>query len=106
MEREALEARDRMLFVFVRMRAAPEHDLAVAAAIRTVVAASRTEPGCVTIHGYRSGRDPQRFFIHSVWRDADAFDAHAKLPHTTTVIGTVDPLLAEPREVTRTHEFA
>jgi quinol monooxygenase YgiN len=94
-----------MLFVFVRMHAASEHDQHVDAAIRAVVAASRAEPGCVTIHGYRSVRDPHRFVIHSVWRDADAFDTHARLPHTIEFIKTVDPLLAEPREVTRTHEF-
>ena len=71
-----------------------------------VVTASRAEPGCVSMNAFRSGRDPQLFFIHSVWKDADAFDRHAKLPHTVAFIETVDRLVDQPREVTRTHRIA
>jgi quinol monooxygenase YgiN len=42
------------------------------------------------------------FFIHSVWRDAAAFDDHAEFRHTKEFIDCVDRLVDEPRQVTRT----
>lgn len=74
----------------------------VLAALTTVVTASRAEPGCVSIHAFTSVRDPQLFFIHSVWKDASSLDLLATLPHTVEFINTVDGLLDEPREVART----
>lgn len=94
------------LFVFVRLHSAPGNEDAIRAALTMVVRASRAEPGCVSIHAFRSARDPRLFFIHSVWTDADAFDRHARMPHTVEFIETVDQLLDEPREVIRTHQVA
>lgn len=93
---------ERSVFVFVRLHSAPGNEDKVRAALTSVVTASRTETGCVDIHVFRSFRDPKLFFIHSVWKDADAFELHAKLPHTVEFIDTVDRLLDEPRQVART----
>jgi quinol monooxygenase YgiN len=60
----------------------------------------------VRIDAFRSIRDPQLFFIHSVWKDAEAFDLHATLPHTIEFIDTVDALVDEPRQVARTRQVA
>ena len=97
---------DAALFVFVRLHSGLGNEDKVRAALTMVVTASRAEPGCVSIHAFRSRRDPQLFFIHSVWKDADAFDRHAGLPHTVAFIEIVDGLLDEPREVTRTSQIA
>jgi quinol monooxygenase YgiN len=97
---------DAALFVFVRLHSGLGNEDRIRAALTKVVSASRAEPGCVSIHAFRSGRDPQLFFIHSVWKDADAFDRHAGLPHTVEFIEVVDRLLDEPREVTRTSRIA
>jgi quinol monooxygenase YgiN len=93
------------LFVFVRLHSRRGHEEQVRDALTKVVTSSRTEAGCVGIHAFRSGRDPQLFFIHSVWKDGGAFDRHATLPHTRSFIETVDQLLDEPREVTRTSQI-
>ena len=93
---------DATVHVFVRLHAAPGNDERVYDALRTVVAASRAEPGCLAMDAFRSRRDPRRFVIHSVWRDAAAFDEHARLPHTILFMETVDALVDEPRDVTRT----
>ena len=90
------------VFVFVRLHSAPGNEDKVRAALTSVVTASRAEAGCVDIHAFRSFRDPRLFFIHSVWKDADAFDLHATLSHTVEFIDTVDRLLDEPRQVART----
>ena len=94
-----------MQFVFVRFHAAPGNEDNVVAALTAVVNASRTEEGCVSMHAFRSIRDPRLFFIHSVWHDAAAFDLHAKLPHTVQFLDRVDPLLDEPRSVSRTNRI-
>jgi quinol monooxygenase YgiN len=101
-----VDAASATLFVFVRLHSSLGNEDKARAALTMVVAASRTEPGCVSIHAFQSNRDPQRFFIHSVWKDADAFDGHATLPHTLDFMETVDGLLDEPREVIRTSRIA
>jgi len=90
------------LFVFVRLHARSGRERDVAIALRTVVNASRAEPGCVTMDAFQATRDPRLFFIHSRWVDESAFDRHAELTHTRAFIERVDALLDEPRTVTRT----
>ena len=93
------------LYVFVRLHSGLGNEETVRALLARVVTASRTEPGCVSIDAFWSGRDPRLFFIHSIWKDADAFHRHAEMPHTVTFMETVDRLLDEPREVSRTHRI-
>ena len=81
------------LFIFVPMHARPGDETAVEEALHEVVAASREEAGCLSIHVFRSIRDPQVFYIHSRWSDEAAFEVHAGLPHTLRFIDRVEPLI-------------
>ena len=65
------------LFIFARFHAREGNQSAVEQALTEVVAASRQEPGCLTIHAFRSTRDPRLFYIHSRWKDEAAFEIHA-----------------------------
>jgi quinol monooxygenase YgiN len=89
------------LFIFARFHARPGNESAVAEALCDVLAPSRAEPGCLSIHAFRSTRDPQLFYIHSQWTSEAAFDTHAGLPHTVRFIERVEPLIDHPLEVTR-----
>ncbi len=89
-------------YVFVRLHAREGEENAVEEALREVTGPSRQEPGCLSFHAFRSMRDPQLFYIHSRWVDEAAFQAHAGLPHTVRFLKRVDPLLDQPRDVTRT----
>ena len=93
------------LFIFARFRARPGNEAAVEAALREVVPPSREEPGCVSIHAFRSTRDPRLFYIHSRWKDEAAFENHAGLPHTVRFVGAVAPLIDHPLDVTRTERI-
>lgn len=93
------------LFVFVRLHARVGCESEIADAIAEVVKASRREPGCARMNGFRSTRDLRLFLIHSVWKDESAFEVHAGLPHTLAFMETIDRLLEAPREVTRTIEI-
>ncbi len=77
------------LFIFGRFHARAGDEGGVENALRTVVAASREEAGCLNIHAFRSARDARLFYIHSRWIDEAAFDVHAGLPHTVRFVEQV-----------------
>ncbi len=89
------------LFIFGRFHAHPGDENAVEEALRNVVGPSREEAGCLSIHAFRSARDPRLFYIHSRWVDEAAFDRHAGLPHTVRFIERVQALIDHPLDVTR-----
>ena len=90
------------LVIFARFHARPGNEDALAAVLREILAPSREEPGCRSIDAFRSVRDARLFYIHSRWKDEEAFDRHAGLPHTVRFIERVEPLIDHPLEVTRT----
>ncbi len=89
------------IFIFARFQARPGAETEVEAALREVVPPSRAEAGCVSLHVFRSIREPQVFYIHSRWKDEAAFDRHAGLPHTVKFIERVEPLLDHRVEAQR-----
>ena len=93
------------LFIFARFHARPGNEAAVAATLLEVLAPTREEPGCVSIHAFRSTRDPRLFYIHSRWKDEAAFDRHGGLPHTVRFVQRVEPLIDHPLDVTRAEEI-
>ena len=93
-------------FVFVRLHAKESGEKVVEEALREVTGPSREELGCLGFHLFRSVRDPRLFYIHSRWVDEAAFQKHAVLAHTERFLKKVDPLLDQPREVTRTEIIA
>ena len=94
------------VFIFARFHARPGDEGAVADALRDTVAPSSEEPGCLSIHAFRSIRDPRLFYIHSRWRDEAAFEHHAGLPHTVRFVERVQPLIDHPLDVTRTERIS
>jgi len=90
------------LYIFGRFHAQPGNEAAVADAIAEVLRSTGQEPGCVSIHAFRSTRDARLFYIHSRWIDEEAFEAHTTLPHTVRFIERVTPLIDHPLDVTRT----
>jgi quinol monooxygenase YgiN len=89
------------LYIFARFRALEGKEKDVAEALGEVVGPSREEPGCLSLHTFRSTRDPRLFYLHSRWTNDQAFDHHATLPHTVRFIERVQPLLDHPLDVTR-----
>lgn len=90
------------LHSFVRFHAAVGKERPVEEALRAVLAASRKEAGCLNIHAFRGKRDPRIFYIHSQWSSEEAFETHAKMPHTVLFLREMDELIDQPRDVTRT----
>ena len=99
-------AKDSQIYIFGRFHAGPGQENALEAALREVIPPSREEPGCVSIHAFRSTADPQLFYIHSIWISEASFEIHAGLPHTVRFIERMDSLVDQTREVTRTKLMA
>jgi quinol monooxygenase YgiN len=90
------------LYIFGRFHAQSGSEAAVADAIAEVLRPTSQEAGCLSIHAFRSTRDGGLFYIHSRWIDEEAFEVHARLPHTVRFIERVTPLIDHPLDVTRT----
>jgi quinol monooxygenase YgiN len=99
------KANDVEMFFFARFHACPGNERAVADALFDVLAPSREEPGCLSIHAFRLIRDPRLFYIHSSWKDEAAFDVHAGLSHTMRFIERVEPLIDHPLDLTRAEKI-
>jgi quinol monooxygenase YgiN len=98
--------RETGLFIFARFHARPGNEAAVKEALLEVLAKTREEPGCLSIHDYRSIRDPQLCYIHSRRKDEAAFERHAELPHTVRFLERVQPRIDHPLDVARTERIA
>jgi quinol monooxygenase YgiN len=90
------------LVIFARFHAIEGKEAAVAAELRDAVARVRVEPGCISIHAYRSIRDARLFWLHARWTDEVAFDKHAALPATNQFVERAERLIDHPFDVTRT----
>lgn len=89
------------LYIFGRFLVRVGEESVFEGALREVVIATRAEPGCLEVHGYRAVRNARLYYLHSRWKDVEVFEAHAKLPHTESFLERVEKLLEEPRDVKR-----
>ena len=90
------------LFIFARFHVRAECESAAEAALRDVLGPTRKESSCLSIHAFRSLRDPRLFYIHSRWSDEAAFEVHALMPHTVNFIERMQAIVDHPLEVIRT----
>ena len=89
------------LFIFARFHARSGRETEVETALRKVIALTRQEPGCVSIHAFRSIGDVRLFYIHSRWVDEAAFDNHVGLPHSVQFVEQTQPLIDHELDTTR-----
>jgi len=91
--------------IFARFHAKPGNEEAVSEAMLEGMIPAKEEPGCLGIQHFRSVRDPQLFFLFSRWRDAEAFERHAELPHTVRFLEVVEPLIDNAFDIHRTEQI-
>jgi quinol monooxygenase YgiN len=89
------------LFIFARFHARPGQETGFVTALRKVIAPTRQERGCLSIHAFRSIRDARLFYIHSRWVDEATFDNHVGQPHTKQFVEEVQPLVDHELATTR-----
>jgi quinol monooxygenase YgiN len=89
------------LFIFARFHACPGQETGVEIALRKVIAPTRQERGCFSIHAFRSIRDARLFYVHSRWVDEASFDNHVSQPYTKQFVEEVEPLVDHELDTTR-----
>jgi quinol monooxygenase YgiN len=55
-------------------------------ALTEVAPLSRAESGCIEYRVQRSVEDPHVFLLYEIYRDRDAFDAHANSEHFDAIV--------------------
>ena len=93
------------LYVFARFHAHPGNEIALEQALAEMLGPTRDEPGCLSIHTFRSIHDPRLFYIHSRWVNEASYEIHATLRHTICFIERIQPVIDHPLDVTRSELF-
>ncbi len=83
----------------VTMRAPPGEEAALEAALRKLVAVTRSEPGSVACLLHRSRTKKDVFMVYERWRGQAGLDAHMKTAHVAEFLARADTLLAEQPEI-------
>jgi quinol monooxygenase YgiN len=63
------------------IRAVPGHEQPLAAAIATLTAAVRREPGCLEFRSFKDAANPGVFYLYEIYADTSAFRAHLTADH-------------------------
>lgn len=69
-------------------------------AAKTIIAASRAEPGCISYTLYQDPYDKAAFFFFEEWKDQTAIDAHFAMPHFKAFGPSIKDLVAGAPSIT------
>jgi quinol monooxygenase YgiN len=71
----------------------------VKAIIRSLMAYSRQEPGCLQYDVFQNQDDPADFTTLEEWIDGECLEAHFQTPHFKTAIAQLNGLLSQEPDV-------
>ena len=91
--------------VAARVNVRPEKLDEIRTAFDALVAASRSEPGCVTYEALQNLENPHEFTFVEEWLSDDALQEHFTLDHFTAVAGRADELFTAPPDIRRYRLF-
>lgn len=94
------------MVLIARFHAQDGQEAAAEEALREVATPTRAEAGCLSFEVLRSKRDPRLFFIHSRWKDEEAFELHAQQPHTVHFVKKIQALIDHAFDSTRADVIA
>lgn len=70
------------------------------ASSKTIIAASRAEPGCISYTLYQDPNDRTAFFFFEEWKDQSAIDTHFAMPHFKAFGASIKDLVAGAPAIT------
>ena len=74
----------------------PEKREELIALMRSFVAPTRSEAGCVEYHFHESHDEPNTFMFYENWVSQEALDLHLGMPYIRPIFERHDELLAAP----------
>ena len=92
--------------VFATLTAQPGKADDVRAALTTLVAATRKEPGNVHYMLHEDPKTTGSFYVFEIYKDEAAVDAHMKSPHLAAAFAAVGHMLAGAPIITPTKLLA
>jgi quinol monooxygenase YgiN len=93
------------IFVFSIYHARPGKEEFVGSAFREMAIKVREEPGCRSLHIYKSAPDPGQFLVCACWIDKTSLDAFLELPYVVRFLDQIQPLIDSPLDVKLMHQF-
>lgn len=88
-----------MIVLVAALTAQPGKEADLEAELRTLVAASRDEPGTLTYAVHRHRKDARRFLVYERYVDRDGLRAHGESAALKRFAGRLSGLGAGPAEV-------
>lgn len=83
-----------MIVVLAHVRAKAGREAEFAEVLRTLVAATRSEEGCLQYDAHQATENPCAFAFYERWASKEALDEHLKSTHIATAFAVL-PELAE-----------
>jgi len=90
-----------MIVIAGRVTVKPERREEAIRVARTMVAATRREPGCRAYGFHADLEDPNVFFVFEEWQDEQSLARHFQTDHMATFRRHLPDLLAKPPALTR-----
>lgn len=72
----------------------------VRAELTSLVAPTRSEPGCISYDLHQDTDDKSSFMFYENWTSKAALDEHLQMPYFKALIAKADTLFAQPLDVT------
>ena len=88
-----------MIHVMARITVRPEFAAQAGEIMRTLVAATRKEPGCLAYELFQRPDAPHVLQTVEQWADQASADAHMATPHVGAAIAAAGPMFAAPPEI-------
>jgi quinol monooxygenase YgiN len=87
--------------VVARVTALPDTGSALAPVLRSLIAPTRRESGCIRYELFENNSDPCDFVFVEEWSSHAAIDAHLAMPHVHDAFVKAGPFLAKAPEISR-----
>jgi len=84
------------LTVLARIKAKAGREEEVLSEIRSLIAPTRAEAGCINYDLHRAQDDPALFCLYENWRSRKDLDEHLATPYLQAFLGKAPEMLAEP----------
>jgi len=68
--------------------------------VADAIGSEKLEPGCLMFNIVNDAADPNTLYLFEVYKDANAVEAHKKMPHFLKWLETTKSWLASPLEIT------
>jgi quinol monooxygenase YgiN len=89
------------LTIVATFQARPGKEADLRAALISLLAPTREEPGCVSYDVHQSADDPAKFLFYENWQSKEALDAHMRSSHLQKLVPRVDELCVAFPQITQ-----